>query len=132
MKNLSLIIGVFLLFIACKEEPKKVKVVEPTEAIIKPGDDKAILTLSDGTKIILEDAKNGILANQAGVSIQKTSDGELLYYKDFNIGFSLNTYGGGGMYYRHGWHKTGSIKNYIESDVSYIRHPRLQISAFAV
>ena len=55
------------------------KVVEPTEAIIKPGDDKAILTLSDGTKIILEDAKNGILANQAGVSIQKTSDGELLY-----------------------------------------------------
>ena len=55
------------------------KVVEPTEAIITPGDDKAILTLSDGTKIILEDAKNGILANQAGVSIQKTSDGELLY-----------------------------------------------------
>jgi len=55
------------------------KVVEPTEAIITPGDDKAILTLSDGTKIILEDAKNGILANQAGVNIQKTSDGELLY-----------------------------------------------------
>ena len=55
------------------------KVVEPTEAIITPGYDKAILTLSDGTKIILEDAKNGILANQAGVSIQKTSDGKLLY-----------------------------------------------------
>ena len=55
------------------------KVVEPTEAIITPGYDKAILTLSDGTKIILEDAKNGILANQAGVSIQKKSDGELLY-----------------------------------------------------
>jgi hypothetical protein len=52
------------------------------------------------------------------------TDGELLYYKDFNIGFSLNTYGGGGMYYRHGWHKTGSIKNYIESDISYIRHPK--------
>ena len=52
------------------------------------------------------------------------SDGELLYYKDFNIGFSLNSFGGGGMYYRHGWHKTGSIKNYIESDISYIRHPK--------
>ena len=52
------------------------------------------------------------------------TDGELLYYKDFNIGFSLNTYGGGGMYYRHGWHKTGSVKNYIESDISYIRHPK--------
>ena len=56
------------------------KVVEPKKAaVILPGDNKAILTLSDGTKIILEDAKNGILANQAGVSIQKTSDGKLLY-----------------------------------------------------
>ncbi len=49
------------------------------KAIIKPGGDKAVLTLSDGSKIILEDAKNGLLANQAGVSIQKTADGELLY-----------------------------------------------------
>ncbi len=56
------------------------KVVESKKAaVILPGDNKAILTLSDGTKIILEDAKNGILANQAGISIQKTSDGELLY-----------------------------------------------------
>lgn len=52
------------------------------------------------------------------------TDGELLYYKDFNFGFNLNSYGGGGIYYRHGWHKTGSIKNYIESDISYIRHPK--------
>lgn len=56
-----------------------VKIIEPKAAVIAPGDDKAILTLSDGSEIILEDAKNGILANQAGVSIQKTSDGELLY-----------------------------------------------------
>lgn len=56
-----------------------VKIVEPKAEVISPGDNKAILTLSDGSKIILEDAKNGILANQAGISIQKTSDGELLY-----------------------------------------------------
>jgi ferric-dicitrate binding protein FerR (iron transport regulator) len=49
------------------------------KVIIKPGGDKAVLTLSDGSKIILEDAKNGLLANQAGVSIQKTAEGELLY-----------------------------------------------------
>lgn len=49
------------------------------KVIIKPGGDKAVLTLSDGSKIILEDAKKGLLANQAGVSIQKTADGELLY-----------------------------------------------------
>ncbi len=51
----------------------------PAQKTIAPGGDKAILTLSDGSQIILENAKNGILANQAGVSIQKTSDGELLY-----------------------------------------------------
>lgn len=56
-----------------------VKIVEPKAEVISPGDNKAILTLSDGSEIILEDAKNGILANQAGISIQKTSDGELLY-----------------------------------------------------
>lgn len=51
------------------------KIVEP----ITPGGDKAVLTLSDGSRIILDNAKNGILANQAGVSIQKTSKGKLLY-----------------------------------------------------
>lgn len=51
----------------------------PDQNAIAPGGDKAILTLSDGSQIILDNAKNGILANQAGVSIQKTSDGELLY-----------------------------------------------------
>ena len=53
---------------------------------IKPGGDKAVLTLSDGSKIILEDAKKGLLANQAGVSIQKTADGELLYSFAKNVG----------------------------------------------
>lgn len=51
----------------------------PKHAPIVPGGNKAILTLSDGSRIILDHAKNGVLANQAGVSIQKTSDGELLY-----------------------------------------------------
>ncbi len=55
------------------------------KSIIKPGGDKAVLTLSDGSKIILEDAKKGLLANQAGVSIQKTADGELLYSFSKNV-----------------------------------------------
>ena len=49
------------------------------KVIVRPGGDKAILTLSDGSKIILEDAKKGLLANQAGVRIQKTADGEIVY-----------------------------------------------------
>ncbi|MBB6272267.1 ferric-dicitrate binding protein FerR (iron transport regulator) [Pedobacter cryoconitis] len=44
-----------------------------------PGGNKATLTLADGTKVSLTDATNGKLAEQAGVSIRKTADGQLLY-----------------------------------------------------
>lgn len=46
---------------------------------IAPGSNKATLTLEDGRKIILTDAINGRLANQAGVNISKTADGQLVY-----------------------------------------------------
>lgn len=46
---------------------------------ISAGVDKAILTLGDGSKIILDDAKNGVLANQGGNSILKAAEGELIY-----------------------------------------------------
>lgn len=46
---------------------------------IGPGRNKAILTLSDGSKIILNDAKNGELARQAGISVMKAADGQLIY-----------------------------------------------------
>jgi transmembrane sensor len=44
-----------------------------------PGGNKAVLTLSNGSIIILNDAKNGVLANQGKTSIRKTRDGEISY-----------------------------------------------------
>jgi len=49
-----------------------------TEAI-KPGSNKATLTLADGSKISLTDANNGVIAKQAGINITKTKNGELVY-----------------------------------------------------
>jgi transmembrane sensor len=46
---------------------------------ITPGGNKAFLTLADGKRIALDDAKNGKIAEQTGVSISKTADGQLLY-----------------------------------------------------
>lgn len=46
---------------------------------INPGGDKAVLTLADGSKISLTDAHDGAVAEQAGVQITKTKDGELIY-----------------------------------------------------
>ncbi|WP_316788989.1 FecR family protein [Pedobacter frigoris] len=49
-------------------------------ANIKPGGNKAVLTLSDGSRILLTDAKNGELASQSGIKIVKTRDGQLVYH----------------------------------------------------
>ncbi|WP_293309766.1 FecR family protein [Pedobacter sp. UBA5917] len=46
---------------------------------ISPGGNKAFLTLADGRKIALDDAAKGKIAEQAGVTISKTADGQLLY-----------------------------------------------------
>lgn len=46
---------------------------------ITPGTNKAVLTLSDGTKVVLNEQINGEIAKQGGVSIQKTADGQLIY-----------------------------------------------------
>ena len=46
---------------------------------IKPGGNKAVLTLGSGKKIILTDAVNGSLAVEGGAKITKTEDGRLEY-----------------------------------------------------
>lgn len=46
---------------------------------LQPGGDKAILTLSNGTRISLEDAANGEIDNQAGIRIIKNKEGQLIY-----------------------------------------------------
>lgn len=46
---------------------------------IKPGGNKAVLTLADGRNITLDDAANGSIAKQAGVTVTKTKDGQLVY-----------------------------------------------------
>lgn len=46
---------------------------------VKPGSNKAILTLANGKTINLSDAKNGALANDHNVEIIKSADGQLLF-----------------------------------------------------
>ncbi|TKC62178.1 DUF4974 domain-containing protein [Pedobacter hiemivivus] len=72
---------------------------------IKPGGNKAFLTLADGSKISLTDALDGAVAEQAGVSITKTKDGQLIYTVaqqdgavDRNAGFNTIETPRGGQY----------------------------------
>lgn len=54
-------------------------VVLQAQSNISPGGNKAYLTLADGQKIALTNAKNGTVALQPGVRITKAADGELIY-----------------------------------------------------
>ena len=50
---------------------------------ILPGGNKAYLTLADGSKIVLNDARTGKLTTQSGIQVTKAKDGMLVYqFKD--------------------------------------------------
>ncbi|KQM76974.1 hypothetical protein ASE74_17030 [Pedobacter sp. Leaf216] len=49
------------------------------EKDIKAGKNKAVLTLANGTRINLEQIREGHLASQNGIEISKTADGQIIY-----------------------------------------------------
>ena len=81
--TISVFLASGLYFYSTKEQVQK---NVPVEARVKsktndiqPGGYKAILTLSDGKKIILDDSQNGVLINQGGIKIHKNSRGVIEY-----------------------------------------------------
>ncbi|WP_293943214.1 MULTISPECIES: FecR family protein [unclassified Sphingobacterium] len=62
-------------------QPAKITALKPevNNYDIEPGGNKAILTLSDGTSLNLDDSQQGILALQGSSTINKTADGRLSY-----------------------------------------------------
>lgn len=55
---------------------------------IAPGSNKALLTLADGSQIVLDNSSNGVLANQGNTVVRKEKDGQLVY--DFSKSLSPN------------------------------------------
>jgi len=68
-----------LLFINHKKPEKNNNLKYAHVSDIKPGSDKAFLTLANGTRIILNDAKTGKIAQVAGMNVSKLNNGTLLY-----------------------------------------------------
>lgn len=69
---------------------------------VNPGTDKAILALTNGTRINLSDAMNGLLLKPEGIEITKAEDGTLIYKmtgsKSNASGYSTITTPKGGQY----------------------------------
>lgn len=75
------LVGIGYLLLGDKNENRETVKTQPVEGIkndITPGGDKAILTLADGSQIILDSAHNGDLANQGNVKVIKLN-GQLAY-----------------------------------------------------
>lgn len=77
---LVVILGTYLLFIDKSGKESQFLTNKPVQpADIVPGGNKAVLTLSDGSVVILDNAQNGILSQQGSTKVLKLNDGQLAY-----------------------------------------------------
>ncbi len=76
---IALSVSVFYLTGTGTKEPQPVVKDEPKD--ILPGGNHAMLTLADGSNILLDSAKYGALAEQGMSSVKKEGDGVLVYEK---------------------------------------------------
>ena len=72
-----MMLSIGLYFYSGNTTPAPVKQISFAE--IKPGGNKAMLTLDDGSTITLNNSKDGLLANEGDALVQKTGDGKLVY-----------------------------------------------------
>ena len=68
-------------FFGNQEAKKEVAVITKNVPVndVAPGGNKAVLTLADGSAIILDSAQNGTLSSQGNIKIIKLDDGQVAY-----------------------------------------------------
>jgi transmembrane sensor len=76
---LLIAISVSLIFFNRRSDKTSLSVAQTKHQVIHSGGNKAILTMANGSKITLTDAKNGKLFTQNGIQISKAKDGMLEY-----------------------------------------------------
>lgn len=78
--SLILLLSAGLFYYKRAKEPVLVKTEHPRfKNDVLPGNNKAILTLDNGSVINLDDAKTGVLTSENDIDIKKTADGKLEY-----------------------------------------------------
>jgi transmembrane sensor len=78
--SLILVSGIGTYFLFPKKMPGRIAVkTQKQDNIILPGSNKAVLTLANGSTILLDDAEKGMLAEQGNTKIIKSANGNLIY-----------------------------------------------------
>jgi ferric-dicitrate binding protein FerR (iron transport regulator) len=72
----------YFLFNKKESVPEIVRTPKPETKPVMPGGNKALLTLADGSVIVLDSAANGALSQQGKTIVLKKQDGELVYKSD--------------------------------------------------
>lgn len=72
-------LAVFLLLNNHQQEPLQAAGKKQPQKDIVPGSDKAVLTLADGSSLVLDEAQNGDLARQGNARVVKLENGRLAY-----------------------------------------------------
>ena len=72
----------YFLFSHKSSLPEIVRTPKPETKPVMPGGNKALLTLADGSVIVLDSAANGALSQQGKTIVLKKQDGELVYKSD--------------------------------------------------
>lgn len=101
-----LLLIVSSVFLLTNQKEKNTSVAKNTQRQLQqdrlPGGDRAVLTLADGSSIVLDSAGNGMLAQQGTTEIIKKEDGQLLYNSQDNateeIAYNLLQTPRGGQY----------------------------------
>lgn len=85
--SVVVLLGVFFVYRYTSSKPGSVEDIATTDTtLLKPGGNRATLTLGDGKVIDLTYAKTGVIENDSGVNVNKTADGELVYEKGSSLG----------------------------------------------
>lgn len=91
--SIILFVAAFVIYQATiKQKNTTHQLAKTSETDIQPGGNKAVLTLSDGSIIDLNNSKNGLLKNDNGAVINKSKDGEIQYAENSNPANDSNNF----------------------------------------
>ena len=76
---LLLISGITFVFLNKAKPVLKSEFATNKQLDVLPGSDKAILTLADGSKIVLDEHTSANISNKDGLKISRTKEGQLIY-----------------------------------------------------